>query len=169
LGAESADTLRSRRNRALLSLLIGCGLRRAEATTLRFEDFQLREGVPGELELHASKTPRYLQLVGCGLLQREARKWSDKNQTRIGLPSQRDLLIDFGATIAAAALPRDTLASTIYYKDWGSGQPIVFSHGWPALSGRLGHADTVLPQPRLSRYSPRRARTWPFLRDRWRP
>jgi non-heme chloroperoxidase len=22
----------------------------------------------------------------------------------------------------------------IFYKDWGSGQPIVFSHGWP-LSG----------------------------------
>ena len=44
LGRENADTLRSRRNRALLSLLIGCGLRRAEVTTLRFEDFQLREG-----------------------------------------------------------------------------------------------------------------------------
>ena len=44
LGTESADTLRSRRNRALLSLLIGCGLRRGEVTTLRFEDFQLREG-----------------------------------------------------------------------------------------------------------------------------
>jgi len=44
LGTESADTLRSRRNRALLSLLIGCGLRRAEVTTLRYEDFQLREG-----------------------------------------------------------------------------------------------------------------------------
>ena len=44
LGAETACTLRSRRNRALLSLLIGCGLRRAEVTTLRLEDLQLREG-----------------------------------------------------------------------------------------------------------------------------
>ena len=22
----------------------------------------------------------------------------------------------------------------IYYKDWGSGQPIVFHHGWPLSS-----------------------------------
>ena len=29
-----------------------------------------------------------------------------------------------------ATLTRDE-AATIFYKDWGSGQPIVFSHGWP--------------------------------------
>lgn len=44
LAAETGDTLQGRRNYALLALLIGCGLRRAEATTLRLEDFQLREG-----------------------------------------------------------------------------------------------------------------------------
>jgi integrase len=41
---ETTSTLRGRRNRALLSLLIGCGLRRGEVTTLRLEDLQLREG-----------------------------------------------------------------------------------------------------------------------------
>jgi len=44
LDTENGDTLRSRRNRALLALLIGCGLRRAEVAALRLEDLQLREG-----------------------------------------------------------------------------------------------------------------------------
>ena len=43
LGAETAYTLRSGGNRALLWLPIACGLPRAEVTTLRFEDLQLRE------------------------------------------------------------------------------------------------------------------------------
>jgi integrase len=44
LNAPSADTTRGRRDRALLSVLIACGLRRAELTRLRWEDLQLRDG-----------------------------------------------------------------------------------------------------------------------------
>ena len=44
LEATSSDTLRSKRNRAILSLLlIGCGLRRAELLGLTMSSIQLRE------------------------------------------------------------------------------------------------------------------------------
>ena len=36
--------LRQLRNRAMVALLIGCGLRRAEAAALKIEEIQLREG-----------------------------------------------------------------------------------------------------------------------------
>jgi site-specific recombinase XerD len=38
-----ADSLRGKRDRAILALLIGCGLRRAELVGLGMEDFQVRE------------------------------------------------------------------------------------------------------------------------------
>jgi site-specific recombinase XerD len=37
------DTLRGKRDRAILALLLGCGLRRAEVVAVRMEDVQLRE------------------------------------------------------------------------------------------------------------------------------
>ncbi|HEY5256369.1 MAG TPA: site-specific integrase [Acidobacteriaceae bacterium] len=40
---KPSDSLRGKRDRAILALLIGCGLRRAELVGLRTGDFQVRE------------------------------------------------------------------------------------------------------------------------------
>jgi len=41
--SKPSDSLRGKRDRAILALLIGCGLRRAELVELRTGDFQVRE------------------------------------------------------------------------------------------------------------------------------
>ena len=43
IASPSGPELREVRNRAVLAMLIGCGLRRAEIVTVAIEDFQLRE------------------------------------------------------------------------------------------------------------------------------
>jgi site-specific recombinase XerD len=43
LQGSSSDTLRGKRDRAILAILLGCGLRRAETVAIRMEDMQIRE------------------------------------------------------------------------------------------------------------------------------
>ena len=40
----------------------------------------------------------------------------------------------------------------IYYKDWGSGQPIVFSHGWPLTADDWDATDAIFRPAWLSRH-----------------
>jgi non-heme chloroperoxidase len=81
---------------------------------------------------------------------------SDELNNEFLMVSRRQLLLGAGAAAAALAFPaafaatpaagRSARASSatssivtkdgteIFYKDWGKGQPIVFSHGWPLSS-----------------------------------
>jgi site-specific recombinase XerD len=43
LRESQSDSLRGKRDKAILALLVGCGLRRAELAGLKTEDFQVRE------------------------------------------------------------------------------------------------------------------------------
>ena len=48
----------------------------------------------------------------------------------------------------------------IYYKDWGTGQPIVFSHGWP-LSADAWESQMFFSRLTwLSLHRPRSSRSW---------
>jgi non-heme chloroperoxidase len=39
----------------------------------------------------------------------------------------------------------------IYYKDWVTGTPVVFSHGWPLSSDAFGGPDAISGLSRIPR------------------
>jgi pimeloyl-ACP methyl ester carboxylesterase len=60
----------------------------------------------------------------------------------------------------------------IFYKDWGSGQPVVFSHGWPLTShawdARTGSSRST-PVPRTASPAPTSSSSTPTCLPSWRP
>jgi hypothetical protein len=63
------------------------------------------------------------------------------------------LIVAFVAYLKGAPMPTITTKDgmEIFYKDWGTGQPIVFSHGWPLSADDWDAQMLVLPASWLSR------------------
>jgi hypothetical protein len=67
----------------------------------------------------------------------------------LGIPINHEIIrsaaLDFQLKKGIRDMPTITTKDgvEIFYKDWGSGQPIVFSHGWPLSAddwdARRGH------------------------------
>ena len=55
-----------------------------------------------------------------------------------------------------------TDGTVIYYKDWGSGQPIVFSHGWPLSADAWDDQLFVVASNGFRGGGVRPARSWPL-------
>jgi site-specific recombinase XerC len=55
LEKSDGENLRSSRDVAMISILLGCGLRRAELASLRKEDVQIRQGHTGQLWISSER------------------------------------------------------------------------------------------------------------------
>ena len=111
--SSAGEGLRVDRERAMLCVAYETLARRGELVALEVRDIDFHPNGTGQAIIRRGKTDAEGQ-GRMAYLSRETVKWLKVLRRRYSMPK---------------ITTRDGTA--IYYRDWGSGPPIVFSHGWP--------------------------------------
>jgi hypothetical protein len=107
--------LKGKRDRAMLAVMIGCGLRREEVARLRFEDIRQREGRWVIVDLRG-KHGRVRSIPMPGWAKAAIDQWAASAEIHAssvrGSPSLFDRISDFGFSYTEAATASDPAMPT---------------------------------------------------------
>ena len=129
LSAPDAATLKGRRDRALLSVLVGCGLRRVEACSLTFDHIQKRDGRFMILDLVGKRgrirsipMPRFTKRaidaytqdadLSDGNIFRSINRWDQLQYDHLSPQAVRRVVVAYGAEIGHPELAPHDLRRT---------------------------------------------------------
>ncbi len=147
LSAPKPDTLKGKRDRAILALLIGCGLRRSELTALTFEHIQQRDGRWVLVDL-IGKGGRVRSVPMPSWAKAAVDAWANAAELTAGLIFRR---VNRGGRVSGVSLSDKAIWQMLQVYGEVSGLPAIAPHDLRRTFAKLAHRGrAALEQIQLS-------------------